>query len=67
MYGFSFQSLLLIRKLCCRKETAKQIVFISRFESITMYTDRFDHDTSTSRTYFVNFAAFPVSMTLNLT
>jgi len=26
----------------------------------------FDHDTSTSRTHFVNFAAFTVSMTLNL-
>ena len=32
-----------------------------------MYYDLFDHDTSTSQTYFVNFAAFTVSMTLNLT
>jgi len=31
-----------------------------------MYYDLFDHDTSTSWTYFVNFAAFTVSVTLNL-
>jgi len=31
-----------------------------------MYYELFDHDTSTSRTYFANFAAFTVSMTLNL-
>ena len=30
------------------------------------YYDLFDHDTSTSRTHFVNFAAFTVSMTLNI-
>jgi len=30
------------------------------------YYDVFDHDTSTSRTDFVNFAAFTVLMTLNL-
>jgi len=31
-----------------------------------MYYELFDHDTSTSRTHFVNFAAFMVSMILNL-
>jgi len=31
-----------------------------------MYYDLFDHVTSTSRTHFVNFAAFTASMTLNL-
>jgi len=31
-----------------------------------MYYDLFDHDTSTSQTHFVHFAAFTVSMTLNL-
>jgi len=31
-----------------------------------MYYDLFDQDTLTSRTRFVNFAAFTVSMTLNL-
>jgi len=32
-----------------------------------MYYDVFDHYTSTSRTHFVHFAAFTVSVTLNLT
>jgi len=31
-----------------------------------MYYEIFDHDTSTSLTHFVNFAAFTVLMTLNL-
>jgi len=31
-----------------------------------MYYDLLDHDTSTSRTHFVNIAAFTLSMTLNL-
>jgi len=31
-----------------------------------MYYELFDHDTSSSRTHFVKFAAFTASMTLNL-
>jgi len=39
---------------------------ISRGIIFDVFYDMFDHDTSTSWTYFVNFAAFTVPMTLNL-
>jgi len=39
----------------------------TRLISCGMYYDQYDHDTSMLWTCFVNFAAFTVSMTLNLT
>ena len=48
---------------CIYRKHYRLINLLNYFRCITTF---FDHDTSTSRTHFVNFAAFTVSMTFNL-